>query len=677
MNNVQSIERDRRRVSGIAVLVVIVLAVLATRVVFVEVVQSSHWRAEAAAQSESRVILTAQRGTITDRNGVDLATDVSQDSVVVDPEQVDNVDYYAHTMSPVLGIDEATLRHKMRRERLADRQWLQYRVIADNVDANAVEVLHEMAFPGISVVTGPRRMYPAGSLAGALLGRAVAGPDGPVGASGLEKQYDAQLRGASGVVVADHAAGVEIPRSQHDYRAPRSGADVVLGLDEGIQYQAEQSLLDQVTAQGAKAGMAVVTDLQTGDVLAMASVTGGAHPRVSTSRDANLPLTYAYSPGSVMKVVAVSKALDSGCKTTSSTLDVPDHMQNGTFPLNDDESHPVERMTPWDILTQSSNVGTAMIAQDCFTAATLDAGLRSFGFGHTTGLDFHQEAMGLLVPPKHYGESGIISNAIGYSALVSPMQVLDAYATIARGGVSVQPRFVRATIDREGVRHNAAVHQGTRVVSETTAANMQKIFENVVRAGTGYCAAVPGYEVAGKTGTVRKLSSAAYKDPSGHFATFVGFAPATKPRLAAIVVLDDPSATYGGAAAGPVFSEIMAAALSRMQVTAPAPMPGLPAQYDQAHAHKSSCAIPHGASLRSIIAERDYRLAHPTTTTLATTTTTSKASNTTTTSKRAATTHTSSATTTTSKSATPAAAAGATTTTRVAARPTTTSVGVP
>ncbi len=649
---------DRRRVGAVAVGVVVVLVILAGRVGVVAIVQRAHWQAAAAAQSQSRVVLNADRGSITDRNGVDLATDVEQDDVVVDPQQVDDVDYYAHALAPVLGIDEATLRYRMRRERLKNGQWLQYRVIAPNIDDNAVEILKEMSFPGISVVTEPSRFDPAGELAASLLGRTVPGNDGPVGVSGLEQQYDKVLRGTAGMETAQVASpygDVPIPGSQHQRQA-HPGSDLELTLDEGIQYQAEQSVLAQVAAQNARAGMAVVLDLKTGDVLAMVSVRGGAHPHVADATDAELPLTYSYSPGSVMKIVTVSKAFDSGMLPTD-RFTVPDRIMNGTFPLQDDEVHPTESWTPWDILTQSSNVGTAEIAQHWLSPTTLDSAMRSFGFGRRTGIDFAGEATGVLLPPSQYGDSGLMSNAIGYSSLVTPMQMLDAYATIARGGMSIRPRLVRAIVSPNGVHHNEPIHVGARVVSSTTATTMQQIFENVVRAGTGYCAAVPGYDVAGKTGTVKKLGSQGAADPGGHFATFAGFAPATAPRLAAIVVLDDPSSVYGGSAAAPVWSQIMGNALLRMQVPAGAATPGLPPQYDQAHyGHATSCSIPSFTDTMANRAREAYAAAHPTTTTSSTSTT---------------------STTTAAKHANPKQGPGSTTTTPAADKPKSTTVTRP
>ena len=245
----RSLARDRRRLSGVAIGVVGVLAVLAARVGFVAVVQGSHWKAAAAAQSQSHVVLSAERGDITDRNGIDLATDVDEQDVVVDPEQVDDINYYANALSPVLGIDENTLRTRMKRQRLSKNTWLEYRVIAQNIDINAANAISEMAFPGISVVTEPARTYPAGSLAAALVGRTVPGAEGPVGASGLEQQYNDLLHGTSGMEVSDQADGVTIPRSQHVLSQAHPGSGLELTIDEGLQYSAEQSLLAEVASQ--------------------------------------------------------------------------------------------------------------------------------------------------------------------------------------------------------------------------------------------------------------------------------------------------------------------------------------------------------------------------------------------------------------------------------------------
>jgi cell division protein FtsI (penicillin-binding protein 3) len=639
----------------------------------VAVVQGSHWKAAAAAQSQSHVVLSAERGDITDRNGVDLATDVDEQDVVVDPEQVDDINYYANAMAPVLGIDEGTLRTRLKRQRLGKNEWLQYRVIAQNVDENAANTLNQMAFPGISVVTEPARTYPAGSLAAALIGRTVPGSEGPVGASGLEEQYNDLLHGTSGMEVSDQADGVTIPRSQHVLSKAHPGSGLELTIDEGLQYSAEQSLLGEVASQNAKAGMAAVIDLKTGDVLAMASVEGGAHPHVGTATDAELPLTYTYSPGSVMKVVTVSKSFDSGCLQPTDHFTVPYQIANGpSHVITDDEFHNTESWDPWDILTQSSNVGTAEIAEQCLNPQQLDAGFRSFGFGHKTGIDFNGEAAGMLLPPSQYADSGLRSLAIGYSTLVTPMQMLDAYATIARGGVPIQPRLVRAVVSPDGVRHAEPVHTEPRVVSSTTATTMQQIFENVVRAGTGPCAAVSGYEVAGKTGTVKKLGSQGTADPGGHFATFAGFAPANNPRLAAIVVLDDAAAVYGGSAAAPAWSEIMGTALLRTQVPAIKATDGLPAQFDQAkvwaRADGLHCSVPTFEEAMHNRAMEAYAAAHPTTTTTSTTTPTTTAPKKT--SKKGEATHG------TTTSAPPAHTPASTTTTRPTTVVTTTTVPV-
>ncbi len=580
--------------------VLLCLAALGGRLFTVQITQSAMWQNKARIQSSRTTNIVAARGNIYSRDGVPLALDVPSDTIAVDPEQVADPTLVAQQLQPVLGLDVATLETAMRREtyveggRSRQRRW---RLIAAGVDANVASTVASMGLPGITVEASSKRAHPADALAGSLLGVVTPGFGvQPIGGSGIELQYNGILAGRPGKLIDDRTgSGIEIPRSQQVDIAARAGQSIVLTLDEAIQYDAEQTLLRQVQAQSATGGTAVVMDLRNGDVLAMASVTRAADPsavaRVAPPGALNQAIGLGYSPGSVMKIVTISKALDKGCITPTTTFQVPDHMQNGNFPLRDDEVHGIETWTARDILTHSSNVGTAMIARLCFTPSELDGALRAYGFGRATPLGFTGEISGALLSPDRYYTTGLASNAIGYSLMATPMQILDAYATVARGGQSIDPRLVRETIDPSGTHHELASHVGARVVAPWTAAAMRGFFANVVRAGTGTCAAIPGFEVAGKTGTVRKSGAHGYG--GGYYASFVGFAPATAPRLAAIVVLDNPGSQYGGKAAAPVFAQIMTTALARMQVTSPADDTGAATQYSDAKPLRSAaCNVP-------------------------------------------------------------------------------------
>jgi cell division protein FtsI/penicillin-binding protein 2 len=258
----------------------------------------------------------------------------------------------------------------------------------------------------------------------------------------------------------------------------------------------------------------------------------------------------------------------------------------------------MERWSTTDIIRESSNVGTIMIAEH-LGKERLDAALHAFGLGTRTAVEFPGQAEGILLEPERYYATGLASVPIGYGVAVSAQQMVDVYATIANGGTSRPPRLVAATLDADGNEHPTRVVPGTRVVSEDTARTVGDMLTEVVRGGTGACAAIPGYTVAGKTGTSRKADGHGGYSTNKHYASFIGFAPAEAPRVATIVVLDEPDQNgYGGRVAAPVFAEITGAALQLLRV---APPDAGSTQFNEAQAHAGAdgvdCTVPHGEEL--------------------------------------------------------------------------------
>jgi len=481
--------------------------------------------------------------------------------------------------------------------------------------AQAVQALK---LPGIGFMPESARSYPAGSVAAAVIGRVQS--DGP-GLDGIERQYDSLLAGKPGeLVVEQDPLGHDIPDTQRTRVDARRGTDVVLTLDEDLQWQAEYSLLDQVKATGAKSGMAVVVDVTDGDVLAMATVHGATPTepaQVAGSGDNNAPLTDLFEPGSTNKLITLSWALEHGHVSPSTKFEVPYSIrvpgQVGS-PYTDAEPHfgttdGIEHWTTADILRESSNVGTIKIAMKMKNQELAD-GLRAFGLGKQTAIDWPYQPGGLLIPPSQYYATGKYSTAIGYGVAVTGMQMLDAFATIANGGVTRPPHLVEATIDAKGVRHPVIAPAGTRVVSNNTASVMTRMLEGVVANGTGACAAVPGYVVAGKTGTAKKALATGGYTGAATMASFIGYAPAEHPRFATLVVLDENNLSYGGEVAAPVFSEITQFALQQYGV---GPTDLANAQYTAAHATATaagnSCAVPHGSDLVAAVARLQANLA--------------------------------------------------------------------
>lgn len=540
-------------------LVVIAFGALAFRVTQLQILSGDRYRRMSLHQTLQTVPLPAQRGSIFDRNGSDLAMSIELTSVYADPKQVTDAIAYAAELAPVLRVNRELLQ-----SRLADTRF-DFQYLARRVGDRVVAAVRKLDLIGVGFVPESARRYPAEPLGGSLIGHV--GGEG-TGLDGLENLYETLLAGQAGKLVVERdQQGLDIPNTATHEIEARRGTDVVLTLDESLQWQAEQSLIDQVTATRARGGMAAVVDVTNGDVLALASVEGAraTNPaRPSAAGELNRPLMELFEPGSTNKLITLSTAIQAGVVGPDTMIAVPAELRVGDSIFKDVDLHGDVEMSVSDILRESSNIGTIEIAQH-LSKDQLAQALRSFGLGSPTSVDFPGQASGLLLDPSEYYDTGLASTAIGYGVAVTGMQMLDAYATIANGGVTRPPHLLDATIDSKGKRHAAAEARGRRVVSEPTATAMTKMLTGVVRDGTGACAAIPGYTVGGKTGTSRKAVGGGYSHST--MASFIGFAPAQHPRLAAIVVLDEPTTQYGSTAAAPVFADVMQFALTRNDVT--------------------------------------------------------------------------------------------------------------
>jgi cell division protein FtsI (penicillin-binding protein 3) len=552
---------------------VFVFGALGFRVAQLQVLSGNRYRLASLRQTVHTVPLQAQRGSIFDRDGRDLALSIQLSSVYADPSEVLDPIAYAAELSPVLHRSEQYLRP------LLEYHGSQFEYLARQVSDRVAAKVRELGLVGIGIVPEAARRYPAGALAGSVIGEVRA--DG-TGRSGLEAQYESILRGTPGELVVERdQQGLDIPNTARHEKEARRGTNVVLTLDESLQWEAEQALIDEVTATRAKGGMAVVVDVTNGDVLAMASIDGAtanSPARIAGRNELTRPLTDIFEPGSTNKLITLSTAIANGLVGPDTVIDVPSTLRVGPTQFSDVDPHGDVKMSVTDILRQSSNIGTIEIAQRLSKFQLADA-LRAFGLGQPTSIQFPGQASGLLLDPMKYYDTGLASTAIGYGVAVTGMQMLDAYVTIANGGFSRPPHLLDAEIDAKGVRQPARVPSGRRIVTTRVAQEMTSMLSDVVTSGTGACAAIPGYTIAGTTGTARKAVNGGYS--AGTMASFIGYAPATNPRLAAIVVLDEPASQYGGTAAAPVFADVMQFALTRNDVT---PDDVGNAQYDAARA---------------------------------------------------------------------------------------------
>jgi cell division protein FtsI (penicillin-binding protein 3) len=581
-------------------IVVLVFAVLAARVAQLQLMNGGRYESLAVHQSLKTIPISAERGSVFDRNGRDLALSIDRPTVYADPTLVADPLATAAKLAPVLHVDQAYLLKQL------SAKPSRFAYLAHTVDDATAAAVKALALPGIGFMSEPARSYPAGSLAGAIIGHV--GGEGS-GLDGIEYLYNSALAGKPGeLVVEQDPHGRDIPNTQRTRVAALRGTDIVLTIDEDLQWEAEHALLDQVTATQAKGGMAALIDVTNGDVMAMASIVGAtakdpAH--VANPGDHNAPLTELFAPGSTNKLITLASAIEHGKVTPDTTFTVPDWIKvpNAAEPFRDAETHPTEQWTTADILRESSNVGTIMIAQRMRGPELYD-GVRAFGLGQKTAIDWPGQPNGLLLDPQHYYATGKYTTAIGYGAATTGMQMLDAFATVANNGVSVPPRLVGATVDANGARHASPTVPGKRVVSVATAQTMTRLMEGVVSNGTGACAAIPGYPVAGKTGTSKKLLDNGMYSDSSTMASFIGYAPADHPRFAAIVVLDDPAFEFefGGASAAPVWSELMQFALTQYVVP---PTDVGNTQFNAARSvAKYPCTVPHGEALNQVVAAR-------------------------------------------------------------------------
>ena len=551
----------RRRLIGIFVVIGLVFALIGARLVDVQARNRSHYAQIGLDQRVRVVSLAADRGSIFDRNGNDLAVSASRSSIWADPRHIKDPNAYAAKLAPIVGVDAATLATTLGQKDHA------FVYVARKVESSVVKAVRALDLPAIGFVPETKRYYPSGSLAAPVLG--FVGIDNQ-GLSGLEAGAQTALGGRPGrMEVEQDPKGRELPDGQRQVRPAVRGSDLVLTIDQPMQYEVERALTEAVDAEAAKGGTAVIADVRTGDILAMATVDGStdaapAHP--ATASDPNRPLTDVFEPGSTNKVVTIAAALEAGLVNPNTVLQVPSRIVVDGQKYDDVDSHPTS-MTVADIVRESSNVGTIEIAK-MVGKQRFDSALRSFGFGSPTGLGFPGEASGILLPLDQYNATSMASMPIGSGIAVTAMQMLDVYLTIANDGVARAPRLVAATIDADGNRREMPLGATHRVVSAKTAAAMRPMLEAVVQSGTGTKAQIPGYQAAGKTGTARKPPY--LKPPYKYVTSFAGFAPAGDPRLAAIVVLDEPQkgSISGGQLAAPVFSKIMQYALAVERVPA-------------------------------------------------------------------------------------------------------------
>jgi cell division protein FtsI (penicillin-binding protein 3) len=551
----------------VALLAAFLLALsgILTRLVLLQVKDASAYQEMARVQRVRSVTLPATRGTIFDRTGQELAMSLPAKAVFADPQLVRDPRSTARTVASILDLPAAEVERRLRGNG-------RFAYLARGVEPAIARELQARQLPGIGFLDESRRHYPAGDLASHVIG--FVGVDG-FGLAGLELQYEAPLAGQAGhAVVESGPQGILIPQGANQDVQPTPGDDLVLTLDEDIQFQAQRALAEAVRQNHAKGGAVIVVDPATGEILAMAdrpSFDPNSFGRADPDHLRNRSVTDVYEPGSVNKVVTAAAALEEGVLNLNERLMVADRYRLYTKVFRDAHPHAPEEMTLADIIAYSSNIGTIEVAER-LGKDRLYRYLRRFGLTDRTGVGFPGESPGILPPPKEWSGTSMGTIPIGQGIAVSPLQMASVFATIANDGVWVQPRLVRGTIGRDGRFVTAAPSARRVVVSSWTARQVTRMLASAVEVGTGQEAQIPGFWVAGKTGTARKPLEGAPGYSDQYVASFIGFVPAARPAILVAAVLDEPDTVFGGVAAAPLFREVARFALARLRV-APARRP--------------------------------------------------------------------------------------------------------
>ncbi len=584
--------RPRLRMVGLAL--TLVLAVFVVRLLQVQGVDAGAYAAKAEKNRYVGYTLAAERGGITDRNGVALAASVDAYDITADPtlfsrEQLkidDGPEQAAALLAPILGQEPERIVRKLRPANknlrytlLANRQtpqvWKQIKDLKSALatksgrDKSTVNVL-----AGVLSVASSKRVYPNGDLAAGILGWVNA--DGK-GGGGIEQQLNKQLSGKDGEIRYAQSGGRQVPTVNSTETPAVPGSDVELTIDRDIQWAAQNAITKQVRESKADRGYVIVQDTRTGEILAMANSPGFDPNDLSAASSANMgnaAVQDAFEPGSTAKIMSMAAVLEEGVATPGTHVIVPNRLHRGDRLFKDDIDHDTWFLTLNGVLAKSSNIGTILATgqlgktQRVANKVLYDY-LRKFGLGSYSGLGFPGETPGILAAPDKWSTSQQYTIPFGQGLSLNAMQAASIYSTIANGGVRVEPTLVRGTEGPDGKFTEAPKPEKTRVISAKTAKTLAQMLESVVddREGTGTKARIPGYRVAGKTGTANRVDPATGKY-RGYTSSFAGFAPADKPRVTVYCAIQNATQGnyFGGQICGPIYKQVMEFALKTLQV---------------------------------------------------------------------------------------------------------------
>jgi cell division protein FtsI (penicillin-binding protein 3) len=542
----------------------VIMFLFGLRLVQVQALQANNYRERAVNEMEKVKTLQAPRGDITDINGVPFARSVAATSIVVDQTQILNPAKVAAFVAPILNMSVSDVQSAL----TGKRKW---NMVAENAKpatwlklASAIDQ-YNSRFPGMSPerIIGffPERSYireyPSGSLIASLIG--FVNHDG-IGATGLESSMNSTITGKQGKYSYANGYKAEIPGSQSEIIPAQAGTSIRLTVDRDIQWVASKAIADVVKSSRALSGTVIVMDPKTGQILAHATAPTfdpNNTSKVSLVAMRNPSVQDVYEPGSTGKVMTLAAALEEKKVTPETVLTIPYALKRSTKVFHDHEPHPDQRLTTAGVLAVSSNTGSIKIGE-MLSNDKLYEYLTKFGIGTKTGSGLPGESRGILRKVSDWSGTTAPTVAFGQGYSLTAMQATSVFATIANDGVRVSPTVIAGTSDSSGNYTPSATRESVRVISSDTAAKMRLMMESVVSSnGTAPSAAIPGYRVAGKTGTAQRIDDTCgcYR---GYTASFIGFAPADNPAYVISVTIQDPKGLHwGGYLGGPVFKKVM------------------------------------------------------------------------------------------------------------------------
>ncbi len=573
----------RRRSSVVLLVFLFVISLFAGRLVELQGLRAGELASAGLDQRLRTAVIPAERGPIYDSEGRPLAQTVEVRNITADQTLVENPARTAAVLSTILELDRAELQKNLTGERrfvylakgVEPAKWRAIQDWRSDPDNNPVTL------QAIFSERLTAREYPNGPLAANVLGFTNA--EG-VGAVGLEYGLEQELAGTPGELRAERGPdGSIIPGSEVSTVEPVSGTGVRLTIDSDLQWVAQNALAQRVQDSSADFGMVVAMEVGTGRILAMASVPtfDPNNPGASSEDDwRNRPVTNAFEPGSTMKVLTHAAVINEGAATPTTPFTVPPGLPRGPHVFKDHTPHGTLQLTLAGVLAQSSNIGTILAAEK-IGGEKLYEYLQAFGVGRTTGLQYPGESPGILPNPSTWSVLTLPSLAFGQGMALTALQIADVYATLANDGVRVEPKLIDAYVRPDGTIQRTAPSATQQVVTAQTAQQVVEMMERVVsRDGTAPKAGIPGYRVGGKTGTAERVDPACgcYR---GYTASFLGVAPADDPKVVVGVWIDNPRGMhYGGVLGGPIFVEVMKAALAKLEIppsgSAPSTIPTIP-----------------------------------------------------------------------------------------------------